>query len=190
VASRAPGEKLSGEVTPELAREVGRHGALAYLFANADLRPRNAFVADKDGRPLMTMIDLEHCLFNLALDVSGLDDPMRPQTIDGLAEEERQARLITRVLSPRATRRARRSFFDDGLDSERGRSFADGWCDTYHHVQRHTDIVCDLMAERLARPPYLIIGTLAHRRAFANVDLADIRQRLGEDPMAALRSAF
>jgi hypothetical protein len=28
---------------PELAFEIGRHGASALLLANADLRPRNAF---------------------------------------------------------------------------------------------------------------------------------------------------
>lgn len=191
IVSKAPGSRLAGPVTPPLAFEIGRHGAAAYLFANADLRPRNAFVSYEHGRPSITMIDLEYCFFNLAFDVSGLADPLRPEALDRLPETERMQRLQRRVLTERTTRRARRSFFEtEGYESELARVFREGWRAAYRRVQAEADMVCGLIEERIYREPFLIIGTRAHRRAMARVDLEDIRRRMGEDPDAALARHF
>lgn len=183
VVTRAPGVKFKGAVDPALAFEVARQCAAAYVFANADLRPRNAFVSREDGRPRVTMIDLEHCFFNLALDVSGLDDPLRPQTFDCLSPAEIAARIKRRVLSERTTRRAMRTFVElDRLDSEVGVAFERGWISAYESMRACRERLCERMLERLYREPYLVIGTHAYRRAMARLDVEDVARRLDDDP--------
>lgn len=183
VVSRAPGTKFQGAVDPVLAFEVARQCAAAYVFSNADLRPRNAFVSFEGPRPRVTMIDLEHCFFNLALDTDGLEDPRRPETFDRLSPDELARRLKRRVLTERTTRRAMRTFVElDRLDSEVGQAFKSGWIAAYETMRQDRDRICDRMRERVYREPFLIIGTQAYRRAMAGVDVEDVRRRLAEDP--------
>ena len=68
LAARAiTGEKLDRPpFDADMAREYGRHGCSALLFANADLRPRNAFLTRLAGRPRLTMVDYEYSLFDRA----------------------------------------------------------------------------------------------------------------------------
>jgi HAD superfamily hydrolase (TIGR01509 family) len=183
VVTRAPGEKFQGPVDPVLAFEVARQCAAAYVFSNADLRPRNAFVSHQGPRPVVTMIDLEHCFFNLALEVDGLDDPLRPQTFDRLAPGEIAQRLKRRVLSERTTRRAMRTFVElDRLDSEVALAFKSGWIATFESMRSSRSRLRVLMLERVYREPYLVIGTHAYRRAMARLDVEEVFQRLDEDP--------
>ena len=178
----APGDKLEGDVDAALAFELGRQCAVGYMFANADLRPRNAFVFRSEAGPVVTMLDLEHWFFNLALDVSGLHDPLDPATIDGLSADEAASRLRHRVLSARTTRRAMRTFvLPDSPESELGLAFKDGWVAAFEYVQADADRICDRLAERVYSEPYLIIGTRSYRRAMALIDVEDIRQRIAED---------
>lgn len=192
VASRAPGVKLDGiPMTAPLAVQVGRQAALAYLFANADLRPRNAFVSGGPDDPVLTMIDLEHCFFDVALDVSGLSDPLQPKTLDALGREELEARVQRRVLTPRTMKRARRAFFGaDVLEPALERAFEDGWIAAYREVQGQADLACGLLEERARQEPVLVIGTQAYRRAMARVDLEETRRRLGADAEAVYRASF
>jgi hypothetical protein len=191
IASRAPGAKLEEATTVPLARQVGRQAALAYLFANADLRPRNAFASDDASGPTLTMIDLEHCFFDLALDVSGIDDPLRPESLDRLGADELARRIQRRVLTPRTMKRARRAFFGtDALAPDLQRAFEEGWMDAYREAQAQADRACGLIAERIRREPFLIIGTQAYRRAMAAVDLEEIRRRLGEDAETVYAESF
>ena len=192
IASAAPGTKLEEKSTEAgVAMQVGRQAALAYLFANADLRPRNAFVARDHGRPTITMIDLEHCFFDLALDVTGIDDPQRPGAIDRLGGDELARRIQRRVLTPRTMKRARRSFFgSDTLPPALERAFADGWMEAYREVQAEGDRACGLIEERIRREPFLVIGTQSHRRAMAGVDLDAIRRRVGEDAETVYSASF
>jgi HAD superfamily hydrolase (TIGR01549 family) len=181
--TRAPGAKFQGPVDPPLAFEVARQCAAAYVFSNADLRPRNAFVAHASAGPRVTMIDLEHCFFNLALDVAGLADPLQPATFDGLDADEITRRLRRRVLSERTTRRAMRTFVElERLDSDVGDAFRRGWISAYETMRERRGRLCELMLARVYRAPYLIIGTQAYRRAMARLDVEDIQQRLGQDP--------
>lgn len=192
VASEASRAKLEGTTTTApLALQVGRHAALAYLFANADLRPRNAFVSYAGNDPTIIMIDLEHCFFNLALDVSGVSDPLRPEAFDRLSDAELAGRVQRRVLTPRTMRRARRAFFHtDDLTDELEQAFKDGWMDAYREVQAQAERAYGLLEERIGREPFLIIGTQAYRRAMARVDLEEIRLRLGEDAEAVYGASF
>lgn len=192
VVAKAEGTKMEqGPVTPDLAREIGRQCGMAYLFANADLRPRNAFLAWEGGVPRVTMVDLEHCFFNLALDVSGLGDPLRPETFDRLPEDELERRVLKRVLTERTTRRARRTFFEtESLGSATAAAFKEGWLDIYRRAQRRVDALCAMLEQRVARPPYLVIGTQSHRRAMARADVRDIRRRIEQDPEAVFVACF
>jgi hypothetical protein len=191
VASEASRAKLEGTTTAPLALQVGRQAALAYLFANADLRPRNAFVSYAGNDPTIIMIDLEHCFFNLALDVSGLADPLRPEALDRLSDAELSGRVQRRVLTPRTMKRARRAFFrTDDLTNELEEAFKDGWMDAYREVQAQAARAYGLLEERIGREPFLIIGTQAYRRAMARVDLEEIRLRLDQDAETVYRASF
>lgn len=192
VVAKAAGTKMEqGPVTPDLAREIGRQCGMAYLFANADLRPRNAFLAWENGLPRVTMVDLEHCFFNMAMDVSGLGDPLLPQSFDRLSEDELERRVRKRVLTERTTRRARRTFFEtDSLESTAAAAFREGWLEIYRRAQREVDRLCGLLEERVARPPYLIIGTQSYRRAMARADVRDIRRRIEQDPERVFVACF
>ncbi len=191
VVSQARGTKLQATTTPPLARQVGRHAALAYVFANADLRPRNAFVSDDGNDPTITMTDLEHCFFNLALDVTGLSDPLRPEAFDRLSAGELSRRVERRVLTPRTMKRARRAFFGtDHLPTQLEDAFREGWVVAYREIQAQAERACDLLEERMSREPFLVIGTQAYRRAMARVDFEDIRRRLDEDPETVYAASF
>lgn len=192
VASKAPGAKMEGlPMTVPLARQVGRQAALAYLFANADLRPRNAFVAWDGAGPTLTMIDLEHCFFDLALDVAGLADPLRPDTFDHLDDAALEARVQRRVLTPRTMKRARRAFFGAfTLAADFERAFEEGWVDAYREAQAQADRACGLLEDRIRREPFLVIGTQAYRRAMARFDVEEIRRRLAADAEAVYAASF
>ncbi|HET7293928.1 MAG TPA: HAD family hydrolase [Vicinamibacteria bacterium] len=191
LVSRAPGTKLEATATAPLSRQVGRQAALAYLFANADLRPRNAFVSYQGSEPTLTMTDLEHCFLNLALDVSGIEDPLCPESLDRLGEGELGRRVARRVLTPRTMKRARRAFFGtDALPCDLEAAFRDGWMDAYREVQAQDARALGLIEARLRREPFLVVGTQAYRRAMARVDLEDIRGRLEADAEAVYAASF
>lgn len=192
VASEAPGTKMEGATTSRaVAEQVGSQAAVAYLFANADLRPRNGFVSEGAGGTAITMIDLEHCFFNLALDAGGVEDPLRPETFDRMSAGELKERLKRSVLTPRTMKRARRAFFGtDDLAPELERAFRAGWLATYRRLQGQAARALGLLDARVHRPPYLIIGTQAYRRAMAQVDIDEIRRRLGENADDVYEASF
>lgn len=182
--SEAPGRKYAGELTPEVAFDLGGHFVFAFLFANADIRPRNAFLSEDGTR--VAMLDMEHCLFNLALDVVGLADPLRPETFDRMPAEELAARTKKKVLSQRATARARRSFFGDTpRESPLTESFREGFVDFYRRCRDRREELLALLSMRIHEEPPVVVGTQSYRRALAEVDVADVRSRLSMEPEAA-----
>lgn len=188
LVARAPGEKYTGELDPAIAHELGRHFAFGYIFSNADLRPRNAFLArDPGGRPVVTMVDLEHCFFNLAIDVANLPDPTDPRAIDAMGPAALGGLVKKRVLTDRTLPRARGEFFDARTASpEVVQAYGEGFTAAYRALAGQANAVCDLIANRIARRPTLIIGTRAYRRAMARIDVEDIRSRLEADPAPVL----
>jgi HAD superfamily hydrolase (TIGR01549 family) len=183
VVSCAPGEKYAGEMDASVARDIGRHLVFAYLFSNADMRPRNAFLVRNGGDASLTMIDLEHCFFNLALDVTGVGDPRDPRQIDALGREELEARTKKRVLTSRTTHRTRREFFD--VPPERDdliRAFREGFVEAYASMAARRDEICDTLAARVYADPPLVIGTHGYRRAMAQYDVEDVRLRMMQEP--------
>lgn len=181
------GRALEIEPTAELAFDIGRHGAAAYLFSNADMRPRNALLpGGPEGRELL-MLDFEHCLFNLALDLEGVAEPQDPRALDGLGAEELRRRLRRRVITPRSIRRIQREFFGARAYEPRLlEPFCEGWIELTRTAQRRSSELEQLLRDRAYREPYLIIGTRAYRRAFAGIDIDDILGRLALAPEAVL----
>ncbi len=173
--------------TPELAFDIGRHGAAAYLFSNADLRPRNALLTRDGGRTRLLMIDFEHCLFNLALDLEGVAERLDPRSIDGLGAAELSRRLKRRVITRRSCRRIQREFFGDrAYEPELLEPFREGWIQLTRDAQARAADLEQLLRRRTYREPYLIIGTRAYRRAFAAIDIDDILGRLARPPEEVL----
>ena len=189
--SEAPGRKFAGDLGPAVARELGGHFVFALLFANADIRPRNAFLDESGGRCVVTLVDLEHCFFNLAIDTEGLAEPLRPETFDAMAPGELRRRRKKEVLSRRATSRARRSFFGDTpKGAEIDRAFREGFLDSYARQRGQADDLCQILWRRIHEEPPLVIGTHGYRRALANVDVEDVRERLRRDPEEAFEWAW
>jgi HAD superfamily hydrolase (TIGR01509 family) len=187
LVTAAPGPKFDGRLTEAVAESLGAHLVFAFLFSNADVRPRNAFV-DGDA---VRLVDLEHCFFNLAIDTSGLERPDRPETFDRMPAGELGGRVKKTVLTPRATRRARREFFGDtppgsGLDD----AYRTGWVSFFAAQKERAHLLLEALRERVHEEPPLVIGTHGYRRAMAEVDVDDVRKRLDLDPEAALDATW
>jgi len=179
VMSAANGTKYEDEMDEKTAWEIGRHFAFAYVFSNADIRPRNAFIDTGHDIPELTMVDLEHCFFNLAIDVSGLERPLDPHYLDECAELP----VAKTVLTDRAMRRARRSFVhEEAIAPEIYVSYQKGFRDCFRAMNARLDAVVDFLSERVRREPYLVIGTHSYRRAMAMIDVHEIADRLTHDP--------
>jgi hypothetical protein len=176
---------------PDLVFEIGRHGASAYLFANADLRPRNSFLSRAGGRVQLTMVDYEYSLFSPALDLSAEPGRFDPHALARLGDEQLVARIERRVVSPGAIKRTRRAFFDARIASpDVLAAFRAGWHDVHQAARRSATAIADLLYERGAREPYLVIGTEAYRRAFLPLDVRDILGRIAGDPDEACSGAL
>jgi len=186
--TEAPGRKLGGEARdPETAYEAGRQFAFGFLFSNADLRPRNAFEDRSGGRARLTVVDLEHCLFNLAIDTAGLAEPLVPRTFDRMGADEIASRLRHRVLSPKTSSRARRTFLPDAArGTALGRAFDEGFLSFCAAQRAQADALLRMIEGRLEAGPPLVIGTQSYRRAMARLDVEDVAGRLRLEPREAL----
>ena len=184
----APGERVQELIlTPDIAFDVGRHGAAAFLFANADYRPRNAFLVTEGSSQRLMMVDYEHCLFNLALDVTGIEDPCNPHELDDLGPEELAMRVRRRVISPRTCRRNYREFFGrGGAQVDLVGPFREGWIELTRRAQERRANLEALLRRRIHSEPFLIIGTHSYRRAMAGMDIEDLLARLTLDPAQVL----
>lgn len=187
LVSAAPGQPLAGPITPPVAFEIGRQFAFGYVFANADLRPRNMFLNAAAASPRLTAIDLEHLFLNLAIDVEQLPNPSNPYAIDAVPPTRLHAQVKRRVLSPRTLPRARAEFFDARTVGEAvTAAFQGGFLAQWEILQERRTALLELLHQAAYTPPYLLVGTRAYRRAMATIDLEDIAHRLAEDPHRVL----
>jgi HAD superfamily hydrolase (TIGR01509 family) len=171
----------AADLDEDTCEGIGAHCAAAYLMGNADLRPRNTFVHRANGGAQITVIDLEHCFFDRALDLSDCGDPFSPATIDALGESV-ELRTRHRVLSPAATRRARRSFLAlEDRSHPRVQAFRQGWIMTFERAKQRIGEIEALLMERVHAKPPLVIGTRSYRRAMAELDVRDLLERILED---------
>lgn len=190
-SAAAPGEKV-GDLPGgrEVAHEIGRHCASAFLLSNADLRPRNAFLV-RGGPPRLVMVDHEHCLFNLALDLHGIEDPCDPRQLRDLGCDELAARVTRRVLSPLAMRRARRTFLETRDASPAiVEAFREGWIAVHSRARRRRGAIEHLLRERAAQEPPLVIGTHGYRRAMVDLDIDDLLARIDAEPAEAVAACL
>jgi NAD(P)H-dependent FMN reductase len=186
------GEKLGAEVPgPALAFEIGRHGASALLLANADLRPRNAFLTRQGGTERLTMVDYEYTLFDRALDLSGLDGRFDPKWLARFSDAELAQRGERRVVSRGAIQRTRRAFIDPRTASPAAiAAFREGWREVHVRARAGVSRIEELLRARLAMDPPLVVGTESYRRAFVPLDIADLKERIALDPDAACDLCF
>ncbi len=187
LAREVQGEKVEPCVPdPGLGFEIGRHGASAYLFANADLRPRNALLTRLAGRPCLTMVDYEYSLFDRALDLSDLPERFDPQALGRRSEAELLARGDRRVVTRAAISRTRRSFFDvRAIDAPTMAACRAGWREVHDAARAAAGRIEERLRSRLEVDPPLIIGTEAYRRAFLPLDVTDLLARIAIEPDAA-----
>lgn len=192
VVEGAPGAKLEGALpSAAYAREVGRHAAMAYIFANADLRPRNAFVDGEGDALRLTLVDYEHCLLNLAIDLEGIADPLDRDALERLGRRELDRRVARRVLADAHMRRAYRAFLGaHAKDETLARAFRSGWLEAHGAAQERRSELIGRLEARLRQDPPLVVGTHAYRRAFLRLDLEDLVARLDEDPERACDRCF
>lgn len=193
LSAEAHGVKLGTEPPdPLLAREIGRHGASAFLFANADLRPRNTFLErGADGRPRLTVVDYEYTLFDRAIDLSREPDRYEPASLVRFSDDELRARGAKRVVNRAAIQRTRRAFFDHRQTSEEAlAAFRAGWRSVHRAAQAAAPRLEQLLRERIASDPPLVVGTAAYRRALLPLDVDDLLERVGRDPDEACGFCF
>ena len=192
LARAVTGEKLAAEVPgAELAYEIGRHGASALLLANADLRPRNAFLTRQGGTERLTMVDYEYTLFDRALDLSGLAGRFDPKWLARFSDAELALRGERRVVSRGAIQRTRRAFIDPRTASPAAIvAFREGWRDVHQRARAGVARLEELLRARLAMDPPLVVGTESYRRAFVPLDIADLKERIALEPDAACDLCF
>ncbi|MEW6336296.1 MAG: HAD-IA family hydrolase [Acidobacteriota bacterium] len=184
----APGEPFAGDLDPEVVERIGAHFAFGYVFANADLRPRNALLDRGGGAAVMTMVDLEYCFLNLAIPSATLPDAFDRPAVEALGRERLRSLVRRRVLTDRTLPRARAEFLgaEDRGAWERA-AFTRGFLAAFEVLlARRSELIGELEA-RLDRPPWLVIGTHAYRRAMLSLDVEDIRSRLDENPRDIVR---
>ena len=187
LVSAAPGQPLAGPITPPVAFEIGRQFAFGYVFANADLRPRNMLLDTTTSPPRLTTIDLEHLLLNLAIEVERLPQPLDPHAIDALPRADLLGLVKRRVLSPRTLPRARSEFFDvREAAGEILAAFSRGFIEQYEIQRTRRGKLLDTVRESIYTPPFLIGGTRSYRRALAAVDVEEISDRLAADSSGVL----
>lgn len=192
VAREVTGSRVGPEPpTPALSHEIGRHGAAAYLFANADFRPRNAFVTELAGRPKLTLLDYEYTLFDRVIEVADLPERFDPRALARLGPDVLAARGGRRVLTRATMRRARREFFDARrVPAAVVDAFRAGWHEVHAAAKAAAPRIEALLRERLKQEPPLVVGTEAYRRAFLPLDLDDLVERVASDPDASCDLGF
>ncbi|MCX7895018.1 MAG: HAD-IA family hydrolase [Thermoanaerobaculum sp.] len=176
----AGGTPYRPPVDEDVAFDLGAHLAFAYAVANADIRPRNAFVARQpDGRCRLVLIDYEHCFFNLALPpevVASLESSHRLQR---LSLEQAQRLAQRQVITPKTIVRARNEFFSWGQAEPRVRqALAEGfsWC--WRQMQGRAAELVERLRGELVRQPPLRLGTWRFRRPLAAFDVEEMGSRL------------
>jgi hypothetical protein len=184
----APGLPFDGDAGDGVVERIGEHFAFGYAFANADLRPRNAFLDSAAGAPSLTMVDLEYCFLNLAIPSAALPDACDRPAVEALGGDRLRSLVRRRVLTERTLPRAVAEFLGAEHRGARERdAFARGFLAAFERLLARKRELLGTIEDRLERPPWLVIGTHAYRRAMLRIDLDDIAARLEEEPRDILR---
>ncbi len=182
LASRqAPGEPFAGAMDADVAYDLGAHLAFAYAFANADIRPRNAFVFRQGTRRRLALIDFEHCFLNLAIPPERLGDAQNPHVLATLPLARARELAARQVITPKTILRARNEFFPYCQASPAvRRGLAEGFAQCWRGVVSRQEELLARIGQRLMREPFLPVGTWHFRRALAPFDVEEMRTRLAQ----------
>ncbi|MBS0359032.1 MAG: HAD family hydrolase [Proteobacteria bacterium] len=183
MTSEVAGEAWDIQYAEKVAYEIGQYTGMAYMFSNADFRPRNVLLKKSALGNKMQLIDFEHCFFNVALDLTGLNDVNNPLTFNAMCTEEISARRRHTVLSPKHIKRAVISFFGSLPSTEKILSaYKSGCLDTFSKVRAIQENIKDLFHKQiLFDSSPMMIGTHAYRRAMANIDIEEMMVRINQD---------
>ncbi len=191
VSRAVDGKPYAPPLNGGLAFDLGSHLAFAYAFANADIRPRNAFVTSTPGkRERLTLIDFEHCFLNLALppelgtqhEASGALSHMTLAQARNLAQRQ--------VITPKTIIRARNEFFSWREAPARVReALAEGfsWC--WERMQACATELVARVRQELGHEPPLRVGTWRFRRRLAPFDVEEMEARL-QQPLSEVLPMF
>lgn len=182
LASRkAPGEPFAGAMDGDLAFDLGGHLAFAYAFANADIRPRNAFVFSQGGRRRLALIDFEHCFLNLAIPPERLPEVQDPHALQPISLAQAQALAARQVITPKTILRARAEFFSFRQAAPSVKEgLAEGFAQCWQAMALRRQELLQKIEQRLWQEPYLPVGTWRFRRALAPFDLEEMATRLSQ----------
>ncbi|AMB86694.1 hypothetical protein AWM79_15845 [Pseudomonas agarici] len=180
ITSAVSGAKWEKQHARKFLPELGWHFAMAYIFANADFRPRNIIIEEKAGIQSLRVIDFEHCFFSLALDVTHLKDPDNPETFNTMSAEDITLRTKRKVLSIEHCRRVLKEFIPQVNDMEFS-EFRKGWFALYSDVRKQLGTIESMLRTSIKVKPYPIIGTHSYRRAMSSIDVDAILSRVSEN---------
>lgn len=185
------GEPYSAPPTEGLAFDLGAHLAFAYAFANADIRPRNAFVTrDAAGRERLTLIDFEYCFLNLALPPELVAESEGSGALFRMTLAEARTLAQRQVITPKTIVRARNEFFSwrEAPASIR-EALAEGfsWC--WERMQARASELVARVRQGLGHKPPLRVGTWRFRRPLAPFDVDEMEARL-QQPLSQVLPMF
>lgn len=183
ITSEVKGEKWQDSDSKKCLYALGQHFAMAYIFSNADFRPRNIIVEQTAEGEVLKIIDFEHCFFSVALDLHGIERPDIPSTFDNMPAEEISRRTKHQVLSPKHCRRVLKGFLAQ-VDEDEFSVFSQGWLAMYNKVNSELEVIEKAMRMSIATQPYPIVGTSSYRRAMASFDIDAVLRRANENANA------
>ncbi len=191
ISQAVKGKPYTSPPNPEVAFDLGAHLAFAYAFANADIRPRNAFVTvDVKGRERLTLIDFEHCFLNLALPPELVAQSEAAGALARMTLVQARSLAKRQVITPKTIVRARNEFFPWREASAAVReAFAEGfsWC--WERMQAHQEELLAPVRAALAHQPPLRVGTWRFRRRLALCDVEEMEFRLRQ-PLSEVLALF
>lgn len=182
MSRKVPGEPFQGEIDADTSFDLGSHLAFAYAFANADIRPRNAFVYQEGHRRRLALIDFEHCFLNLAIPPKTLSEAASFQAMADLTLSQAQALATRQVITAKTIVRARNEFFPfrEAPESVK-RAMAEGFAQCWQLMQKEKETLLGKVERRLFQEPWLPVGTWRFRRFLAPFDVEEMRTRLSQD---------
>lgn len=191
ISRAVEGELYTSPPSPEVAFDLGAHLAFAYAFANADIRPRNAFVTlDVKGRERLTLIDFEHCFLNLALPPELVAQSEASGALARMTLAQAQNLAQRQVITPKTIVRARNEFFSWREASAAVReAFSEGFCWCWERMQARREELLAPVRAALAHQPPLRVGTWRFRRSLLPFDVDEIEARL-QQPLSEVLPMF
>lgn len=180
LSPKVPGVPYQRSLDEQLSFDLGGHCAFAYVFANADIRPRNALVAtDREGRKRLVLIDFEHCFLNLALPPEVVADVEAKGGWAELTLNQARGLAVRQVINPKTILRARNEFFVFREAPKAIReALGDGFARCWRRMQSQQDQLFGRIRAALEDGPPLRVGTWRFRRPLAAFDVEEMEQRL------------